>query len=300
MRSNTEFSPTLAAARRRVDRSLTELAADGLDGVPESLLAPIRYAIAGEGKRLRPILALYIYEACGGNDDIAPLAVAPELIHTYSLVHDDLPCMDDDDVRRGRPTLHRHFSERAAILSGAALIPVAARMAFRACKNLGYAEAKCTRICGELLRAAGAGGMIGGQLRDLLAEGRDLGLEEMESLHSAKTGALILATVRIGAIAAGASVDRLSAVDKFGRALGLAFQIMDDVLDATETSANIGKTAGRDAVLGKSTYVSLLGVAEARKRADELVRAGTMALSQQGILTAKLVEVANFILARKA
>lgn len=289
-----------AKEREKAQNELNALSDGGLDGVPAALVAPIRYAIAGEGKRLRPILALHIYEACGGKDDITPLALAVELIHTYSLVHDDLPCMDDDDVRRGRATVHRKFSTRDAVLAGAALIPIAARTVFRAGKKLGYPDRKCGAIAKVLLRAAGASGMIGGQLRDLNAEGMAVSLEEMESLHSAKTGELILAAARMGAIAADASAEKLAAVEKFASSLGLAFQIMDDVLDATEKTETIGKTAGRDAALGKSTYVSLLGVARARLRAEDLVREGTMALSERGLLTAKLIEFANFILARNA
>jgi geranylgeranyl diphosphate synthase type II len=286
--------------RRKIEAALSALSEAGIGGAPAELMAAVRYALAGEGKRLRPILALHIYEACGGTDDIAPLAIAVELIHTYSLIHDDLPCMDDDDVRRGRPTLHRKFSTREAILAGAALIPIAARTVFRAGKELGFSDGKCGKIARSLLQSAGASGMIGGQLRDLEAEGKSLTLAEMESLHSAKTGELILASARIGALAADASPEDLVAVEKFAGALGLAFQIMDDVLDATGKTETIGKTAGRDAELGKSTYVSLLGVAQARLRAEELVREGTMALSERGLLTAKLVEVANFILARNA
>ena len=286
--------------RNRVDRALEALAEGELDGVPDSLLEAVRYALAGEGKRLRPILAQLVHEACGGSDDIIPLAIAVEIIHTYSLVHDDLPCMDDDDVRRGRATLHRKFSQRDAILAGAALIPIAARTVFRAGKRIGYDDGKCSAICRALLRGAGAEGMIGGQLRDLGAEGATLSLEEMESLHSAKTGDLILASARMGAISAEASPEALSAVDKYARSLGLAFQIMDDVLDATGSTTTIGKTAGRDAALGKSTYVSILGVERAREHAEALVKEGTDALERRGLLTSKLLEVANFILARNS
>ena len=294
------MSSDFADARARAQRAVDTIVADGLDGVPESLVPAVRYALGGEGKRLRPILCQYVYEACGGTLDIAPLAAAVELIHTYSLVHDDLPCMDDDDVRRGRATVHRKFSNGEAILCGVALIPLAARTIFRAGRALGFSDEKCAAIAGALLESAGGSGMIGGQLRDLLAEGVSLELPEMESLHSAKTGALILAGARMGAIGADASPEDLAAVEKFGSAAGLAFQIMDDVLDATEKSETIGKTAGRDAVLGKSTYVSLLGVAQARQRAEELIREGTSALAERGILTAGLSEVANFILARNA
>ncbi len=289
-----------AAARGPVEAALARISSQELDGLPESLISPVRYAVGGEGKRLRPILSQYIYEACGGSGDIASIAVSVELIHTYSLVHDDLPCMDDDDVRRGRPTVHREYSARDAALAGAALIPIAARSIFRAGRELGYSEEKCGAIARAVLSSAGAGGMIGGQLRDLNAEGQSLSVEEMESLHSAKTGELIIASALIGAIAADADADTLAAVEKFAWSLGLAFQIMDDVLDETSSTAILGKTAGRDAALGKSTYVSLLGLARAREHAEEVIREGTAALSERGILTAKLLEVANFILARNA
>lgn len=290
----------LPAERRRVADAISRLSESGLDGVAAPLLEPVRYALSGDGKRLRPILTLLVYDAAGGTQDIAPLAVAVELIHTYSLVHDDLPCMDDDDIRRGRPALHRRFSAKRAILAGAALIPIAGRTVFRAGSELGFPDEKCSLIAGVLMRSAGAGGMIGGQLRDLGAEGWSLTLEEMESLHSAKTGELIVAAARVGALAADACAEDLAAFEKFAAALGLAFQIMDDVLDATASTATMGKTAGRDAALGKSTYVSLLGVGQARLRAGELVKEGMVALSERALLTAKLLEVANFILARDA
>ena len=298
--SDSSGKPAFAAARARVEAALARISAAELDGVPESLIPPVQYALAGEGKRLRPILAQYIYEACGGTSDIASIAVSAELIHTYSLVHDDLPCMDDDDVRRGRRTLHRQYSAREAGLAGAALIPIAARSIFRGGRELGFSNEKCGTISRALLASAGGGGMIGGQLRDLDAEGRSLSLDEMESLHSAKTGELILASARIGALAADADAETLAAVEKFARSLGLAFQIMDDVLDETSSTATLGKTAGRDAELGKSTYVSLLGVDNARAHAEDVVKEGTAALAERGILTAKLLEVANFILARNA
>lgn len=290
----------LEDGRRRIEGALETFSAAGLDGVAEALLEPLRYALSGEGKRLRPLLSLLTYEAAGGKQDIALLALSVELIHTYSLVHDDLPCMDDDEVRRGRPTLHRKFSPREAILAGVALIPLAARTVFRAGKDLGYPDEKCALISAALMRAAGAGGMIGGQLRDLDAEGLSLSLDEMESLHSAKTGDLILAAAKIGALAADAPPADLAAFETFAARIGLAFQIMDDVLDATASTAVMGKTAGRDVALGKSTYVSLLGVGQARLRAEELVKEGRDALSQRGLLTSNLLEVANFILARKA
>src|SRR6266542_1801026 len=288
------------AERERVEAALRRLAKDELDGVSPPLVETLRYAIAGEGKRLRPLLTVLAYEAAGGTGDAAPLAVAVELFHAYSLVHDDLPCMDDDDVRRGRPTLHKKFGSKRAILAGAALIPIAARTVFRAGRGMGLDDNRCADILRALIQGCGAGGMIGGQLMDLSAEGKPVSLKNLQAIHRAKTGALIVAAVKMGAIAAGASGDDVAAFEKFGASIGLAFQIMDDVLDVTQTSAAMGKTTGRDAALGKSTYPALLGVEEARRRAETLVGEAMFALSERKLLTARLVEVANFMLQRKA
>lgn len=285
-------------ARARIEAALERLSATGLDGVPPKLLEPIRYALEGAGKRLRPLLCGYAYEAAGGKADIAPLAISIELIHTYSLVHDDLPCMDDDDFRRGRPTLHKRFDPRRAMLAGAALIPIAARTIVRAGRELGFDDARCSELATILFESCGASGMIGGQLLDLTAERRSLGTDELESLHRAKTGALIGAAVKMGAVAAQATSEDEEVFETFGNSLGLAFQIMDDVSDVTRSSAAMGKTTGRDTVLGKSTYPGLLGVEQARHRAEELIRQGTEALSRRSLLTANLDEVANLMLAR--
>ncbi len=290
----------LGLERKKIDAALKTFSATGIDGVPKSLVEPIRYALAGEGKRLRPLLTILAYQAAGGKGDVTPLAVAVELIHTYSLVHDDLPCMDDDDFRRGRPTLHRKFGSKRAILAGAALIPLASRTLFRGARSLGLSEKKCAEIHAVLFASCGAGGMIGGQLMDLSAEGKSLPLEDVEAIHRAKTGALIVAGVRIGAMAAEAPADDVAAFEKFGGSIGLAFQIMDDVLDVTQSSADMGKTTGRDAALGKSTYPALLGVEQARLRAERLISEGSSALADRGLLTANLLEVANFMLQRKA
>ena len=289
-----------ATAHARIESALSSVSSSGLDGVPAELVEPVRYALEGSGKRLRPLLCVYAYEACGGTADVAPLAAAIELIHTYSLVHDDLPCMDDDDFRRGRPTLHKKFGSRLAILAGAALIPIAARTVFRAGSSMGLNEKRCGELLETLLVAAGARGMIGGQLLDLRAEGSSLSLAELESLHRAKTGALILAAARLGATAASASSESVASFETFGESLGLAFQIQDDVADVTKSSSAMGKTTGRDSVLGKSTYPALLGVDEAKRRAEQLIAQGTAALKDRNLLTANLSEVANLMLARNA
>jgi geranylgeranyl pyrophosphate synthase len=247
---------------------------------------------------MRPLLAVFAYEACGGKGDATRLACAPEIIHSYSLMHDDLPCMDNDDMRRGRPTAHIVHGSRAAIVAGASMIPLAIAVARDALATLRVEPDRTRRAIGALLEGVGAGGMIGGQLRDLAAEGGSLSLQELETVHGAKTGALMTASARMGAIAAGADDDSVAVVDKYGRSIGLAFQIMDDVLDQTSTTVALGKTAGRDEALGKSTYPALLGIEGARARADSLVRDALEALSARGLLTQDLQQVANFMVTR--
>jgi farnesyl diphosphate synthase/geranylgeranyl diphosphate synthase type II len=244
------------------------------------------------------LLVLFAYRAAGGKGDASLLAVATEVIHSYSLVHDDLPCMDDDDVRRGRPTVHKVYGSRVAICGGVAMIPIAVRVARDATRTLRLPAEACGAIVTALLEAAGAAGMIGGQQRDLDGEGLLLSLDEREAIHSAKTGALIVAAVRMGALAAAATGARTAALERFGRDVGLAFQIMDDVLDVTSTTTALGKTAGRDAALRKSTYPALLGVDGARQRAQALIDDGLDSLRQHGLLTQELSQVANFMVTR--
>ena len=226
------------------------------------------------------------------------LACAPELIHAYSLVHDDLPCMDDDDMRRGRPTVHKVYGSRIAILAGVAMIPLAARVVRDSGQAMRLSNSTAAKLLETLLGASGAGGMIGGQLRDLTGEGLDLSLADLEAIHSAKTGAIIVAAVRMGALAAESDAPRIEALERYGRSIGLAFQIMDDVLDVTSTTKAMGKTAGRDAVLGKSTYPALLGVDGARGRAQALIEEGLESLAEHDLLTQELSQVANFMVTR--
>ncbi|MEO8194253.1 MAG: polyprenyl synthetase family protein [Gemmatimonadales bacterium] len=266
--------------------------------IPERLASAIRYALSGGGKRLRGMLVLASYRADGGEGDASGIAAAVEIIHAYSLVHDDLPCMDDDDMRRGRPASHRQFDVPTAVAAGAAMIPLAARAAWRSAEELRLPEAACCTIVKVLMQGAGAGGMIGGQLLDLAGEGVGLSRDELDTIHGAKTGALIAASVRMGGIAAGAEGPRLDALNRYGRDVGLAFQIMDDVLDVTASTDQLGKTAGRDAALGKSTYPSLLGVDGALARAHALVDDACDALRVQGLLTDELEGLARFIVSR--
>ena len=286
------------ADRAAVDAALRRICAGGLDVLPVPVAEAIRYCVLGEGKRLRPLLVLAAYRACGGRGDAAALGAAVELVHTYSLVHDDLPCMDDDDMRRGRPTTHRRYGVEIAAAAGVVMVPLAVRAAAEAAHALGLPADARGAIVRELMRASGAGGMVGGQLLDLAGEGRALSLTELERMHRAKTGALIAASVRIGGIAAAADPRRAAALDRYGDAIGLAFQIADDVLDATATSAQLGKTAGRDAARGKRTYPALLGVAGAVDRAASLAREACAALREADLLTPSLARLAEFVVER--
>ncbi|HVZ76406.1 MAG TPA: farnesyl diphosphate synthase [Gemmatimonadaceae bacterium] len=286
--------------RRAVDDALAELSARETGSLHGPVADAIRYSLAGEGKRLRGVIFLAAYEAAGGTQDAAPLAAAIEVVHAYSLVHDDLPCMDDDDMRRGRPTVHRVFGVAAATAAGVAMVPLAARSAAAAARALGCSDAVVGRVVEELMRASGAGGMVGGQLLDLEGEGRPLTLAELERIHRAKTGALITACVHLGGLAAGAGVAQLAALEAYGDRVGLAFQIADDVLDVTATTDQLGKTAGKDVAYRKSTYPALLGVDGAIARADALVAEACAALESAGLLTPALEFLARFIIARRS
>ena len=289
-----------AEDRLAVDRALDSFCGDFLGGMQSATADAMRYSLLGEGKRLRAILLAAAYRACGGRADVTQLAAAVEVVHAYSLVHDDLPCMDDDDVRRGRPTVHRVFGVPAATAAGLAMVPLAARCAHHAARALGLPEATCGAMVVELMRAAGAGGMIGGQLLDLEGERLALSIDELERIHRLKTGALITAAVRIGGMAAGVEERHLSALGRYGSAIGLAFQIADDVLDVTSTTDQLGKTAGRDQALQKSTYPALLGVEGAVARADALADEACAALAGVGLLTPALEHLARYVVARRS
>jgi geranylgeranyl diphosphate synthase, type II len=281
-------------ARSEVDAALRRLSESRLEPVHPRVRDAIAYALEGGGKRLRARLFLAAYHACGGAGAPYLLAATIEVVHAYSLVHDDLPCMDDDDVRRGRPTVHRAFTVPVATVAGVAMVPLAVRGALEGAQELGLPDATAAEIVRVLMQASGAGGMIGGQLLDLEGERQSLTLAELERVHRGKTGALIAASARLGGLAAGAPRERLEALDRFGASIGLAFQIADDILDVTATSDQLGKTAGKDQASGKSTYVALLGVDGARDRAAALVEEGCDALRRTGLLDAELEGLARF------
>ena len=247
---------------------------------------------------MRGMLVLGAYHAAGGTRNAAGIAAAIEVIHAYSLVHDDLPCMDDDDMRRGRASTHRKFSVPVAVAAGAAMIPLSARVAIRSAAALQLPDSAGCTIVKVLMEGAGAGGMIGGQHLDLAGEGLALSRDELDAIHRSKTGALIATSVRLGGLAAGCSDARLEAFRRYGESIGLAFQIMDDVLDVTSSTDKLGKNVGRDAELKKSTYPALLGVDGAVKRAALLVEEGCDALRKEKLLTRELDELAGFIVSR--
>jgi geranylgeranyl pyrophosphate synthase len=294
----TELS--FAGERRAVADALAAFCDRHLVDAPGPVGEAIRYSLLGEGKRLRAILVFAAYRAAGGTGDPCELAAAVEVVHAYSLVHDDLPCMDDDDMRRGRPTTHIVHGVAAATAAGLAMVPMAARTAYAGARSLGLGEAEAAAVVRELMAAAGGAGMIGGQLLDLEGEGRPLGLPDLERIHRLKTGALITASVRLGGLAARADAGRLAALTQYGDAIGLAFQIADDVLDVTATTEVLGKTAGRDVALAKSTYPALLGVEGAVARADALVTDGCAALRRAGLLTPALEQLARFSITRQS
>ncbi len=291
---------TFARQRAAVDTALVALCDGYLAPLDARTAAAVRYGLLSEGKRLRPLLVLAAYEAAGGGGDAVPLATSIEIVHAYSLVHDDLPCMDDDDVRRGRPTVHRVYGVPAATAAGLAMVPLAARCALEGARALGLPLATRGAIVRELMRASGAAGMIGGQQLDLDGEGQAHSLEQLERIHAAKTGALITAAARIGGLAAETASERLDALGRYGRAVGLAFQIADDVLDVTATTDQLGKTAGRDLALQKSTYPALLGVEGAMHRARSLAESACDTLWAVGLLTPALAYVAAFSVARRS
>ncbi|MFO0095320.1 MAG: polyprenyl synthetase family protein [Gemmatimonadaceae bacterium] len=295
-----DLAHTFARERVAVQRALDGFCARWLADIAPLTAEAIRYALLGEGKRLRAILLLEAYRACGGAGDALDLAASVEVVHAYSLVHDDLPCMDDDDVRRGRPTVHRVYGVPIATAAGLAMVPLAARSAWHAAKARGLSDVVAGDIVRDLMDASGAGGMIGGQLLDLEAEGVHLTLEALERVHRLKTGALIMASVSLGGRAAEAPDSRRLALCRYGAAIGLAFQIADDVLDITATTDQLGKTAGRDLDLNKSTYPALLGVEGAIERAVALIEDGCAALQEEGLLTPTLEQLARYIVERRS
>lgn len=264
---------------------------------PQTIHKAMRYSIFAGGKRLRPILTLAAAEACGGDieDGLAP-ACATEIMHTYSLVHDDLPCMDDDDLRRGRPTSHKVFGEGMAVLTGDALltqvfIVIAQTPATKRYSVKDYVQ--------EIAETGGSKKLIGGQVLDLEGEGKKLSKKDLVRIHEAKTAALLTCSVRLGAMTANATPAKLEALTSFGYNLGLAFQVIDDILDVTQTTEMLGKTAGKDEAVDKSTYPAILGLEQSRKEAARLTKKALSSLAPFGKKGQRLEQIARYLLDRE-
>jgi geranylgeranyl diphosphate synthase, type II len=256
------------------------------------------YSLFPGGKRLRPILAIAACRALGGRvSDVLPVAASIEMVHTYSLIHDDLPALDNDDLRRGRATSHRVFGEAMAILAGDALLTHAFEVAASHPQTPRLGSRKVEAI-GLLARAAGVAGMIGGQVMDLETEGRRYSYGTLSRIHRDKTGALISASVQIGGIMAGASRSELKALRSYGDSIGLAFQIVDDILDREGDPARLGKSVGKDAVARKATFPALLGLTASRRRAEDSVRRAGRALERLGARGRPLRDLSRYILNR--
>lgn len=304
-----QFETDLVAIRDRVNVRLAEIVAHQQD-CPVTLRESMAYSLLAGGKRLRPVLVLLTCEACGGDSEAAlPAACAIEMIHTYSLIHDDLPAMDDDDYRRGRLTNHKVYGEAMAILAGDALLTLAFEVLARDTQP-GAVAAAC---CADLASAAGWCGMVGGQVADLEAEQSTAGdhsrpstlsgdttvqLNQLEAIHRRKTGRLLTSAVTLGARVAQADSDLLIRLEQFGKNVGLAFQIADDLLDVTGDAAKLGKKVGKDATIGKMTYPGLLGVEASRRKADELIYDACQLLEPLGKRAIPLAELARFVTRR--
>jgi geranylgeranyl diphosphate synthase type II len=265
---------------------------------PETLHKAMRYSVFAGGKRLRPILVMAGAEAVGGTaEQVMPTACAMELIHTYSLVHDDLPAMDDDDFRRGVPTNHKVFGEATAILAGDALLTLAFRLV---ADNVRQTNRSALEVVVDIADAAGHGGMVAGQVADLEAEGRQVGADTVDYIHAHKTGALIRTSLRVGARLCGATAEQVRALSVAGADLGLAFQIVDDILDVVASSEELGKTAGKDQIQQKATYPAIHGIEASRARARDLVDEADAALAALGPRAEPIRALGRFILERKA
>jgi geranylgeranyl diphosphate synthase, type II len=291
----------LEARRPQIDGALDHALPDANDW-PPTIHRAVRYSLLAPGKRIRPLLALAAGEAVGAStDEVLPFACAVEMIHTYSLIHDDLPAMDNDDLRRGRPTSHKVFGEAIAILAGDALLTRAFHLLAEVPPDWSLAlvtrRLRALSILGE---AAGTTGLIGGQVEDLESEGKPVVAAALERLHRAKTGALLSACVRGGAVIGGADGDTTARLGLYASAVGLAFQVVDDVLDATQSADKLGKTAGKDSKAEKATYVRIHGLARAQAMARELLAEALEALAPLGERGAVLAGLARLIVERTA
>lgn len=297
---NVTLKEYLARQKTEVDGMLEALIPDETIYPPEIFRA-VRYSLFAGGKRIRPILCLAATEAVGGKPESSlPVACAIEMIHTYSLIHDDLPAMDNDDYRRGRLTSHKVFGEDLAILAGDALLTEAFQVMTRREVAAVLPPDRLLQVVREIAEAAGWFGMVGGQVLDVQSEGQTVAPETLYAIHRMKTGAMILVSLRTGAILAGAEEEALAALSDYGRQIGLAFQIADDILNVEGDKALLGKGTGSDAARGKVTFPLLLGLEASRSRAEELVKGAIEALAPFDEKAEPLRWIARYILERKS
>ena len=290
-----DFLASVESLRLLVDAELDRLTHYG-SGCPTVLQEAIRHSLLSPGKRLRPMLVLMAARACGQQDNTALAAAsAVEMVHTYSLIHDDLPAMDDDDLRRGIPTCHRLFGEANAILAGDALLA----QAFEVLAGADAPPEIIARCCQELATAAGATQLVGGQVDDLAGVNEEPCLDRLEAIHRRKTGAMFRVTLRLGAITGGGSDEQVASLDTYGSKLGLAFQVTDDLLDEVGDENAVGKRTGKDAARGKLTFPGMLGKAESGRRASTLIDEACQALAGFGEAAQPLVLLARFVLDRE-
>jgi geranylgeranyl diphosphate synthase, type II len=285
----------LAARQKLVDRSLDQFLPKA-NVRPRTIHKAMRYSVFAGGKRLRPILCLAAAECCGGSVEKAlPLACAIECVHTYSLIHDDLPCMDDDDFRRGVPTSHKVFGDGIAVLAGDALLTFAFELVTLV---PGWSRYSVSEIVGELAVAAGSQKLIAGQVVDLESEGKKISLPLLKFIHESKTAALLTTSIRLGAMSANAAPAQLRNLSEFGQALGLAFQVIDDILDVTQTTEKLGKSAGKDVAAAKATFPAVVGLERSRRTAKRLTEKARTALHPFGKKAEILHGLADYLLKR--
>lgn len=290
----------MSAFAERIERELVSFLPESENESVKTLIASMSYSLTAGGKRVRPMLAAEFAKLCGGSEDaVVPFACAIEMIHTYSLIHDDLPCMDNDDLRRGKPTNHKVYGEATALLAGNGLLTHAFGTVVSERALAANGAEKCAVAAAVLAEYAGADGMLGGQMIDLESEGKRVGVDTLKIMDRKKTGALMVAACKLGCISAGADEKKLSAASEYAENIGLAFQIVDDVLDITSSTEQLGKPVGSDNENEKSTYAALLGVDECRRIARELTEKAVAALDVFDGDTKTLVDFAYYLLDRK-
>jgi geranylgeranyl diphosphate synthase type II len=292
-----DFSRYWSERQKKVDAALNRFLPPATSR-PKTIHHAMRYSIFAGGKRLRPVICLASAEVVKGRiENAMPLACAVECIHTYSLIHDDLPAMDNDDFRRGKPTSHKVYGEGMAILAGDGLLTIAFEIAVQGKATSRYSYADYVR---EIAKASGSQGMVGGQVADLEGEGKKITPADLRYIHENKTAALIAGSIRLGAMSANATPAQLKHLTDFGQSLGLAFQVIDDILDVTQTTEKLGKSAGKDVAAQKATYPALLGLDKAKKEADRLTARARAALKPFGKNAAPLEAIADFLLKRES